>query len=207
MFAIKQSHLTHASRLSSLLAMMLIAGCGSDYTAPTAPEPVAQVTVTSSQTLAYVGFTHQLTAATFDEHGVPLTGRSVTWSTSDASKAIVSSNGMVTGIATGYATITATSEGRQGSVELQVFKIDIDSVAVTPLVATTARGSTQQLTAKAYTRTGLVLPGQPITWSSSDISKATVSPSGLVTGIAVGSVTITATTDNRSATATISVVP
>lgn len=74
-------------------------------------------------------------------------------------------------------------------------------LAVTPTTATLAAEETQQLTAK--------LDGQDITsyvsWSSSDETKATVSAAGLVTAVATGSATITASYGQNTATAAITV--
>src|SRR5262249_2720678 len=50
-----------------------------------------------------------------DANGNPLSGRSVTWQTSDAGVATVSANGLVTGLALGGATISAASEGQTGT--------------------------------------------------------------------------------------------
>jgi uncharacterized protein YjdB len=168
---------------------------------------VARVTVSSSIGLVFVGFTQQVTATTFDAGGNVLTGRTVSWSISDTSKAIVSSSGVVTGIAAGNVTVTATSEGQHGSLDLQAFVIDVGSVDVTPSAATMSPGGTHQLTARTLSRTGVELPGRPVTWSSSDTSKATVSASGVVTAVAVGAVTITATREGKTASALITVVP
>ena len=61
------------------------------------------------------------------------------------------------------------------------------SVTVTPPTATVAAEGTVQLTAQT-------LPAnRAVTWTSSDATKATVSSAGLVTGVASGSATITAT--------------
>jgi hypothetical protein len=67
--------------------------------------------------------------------------------------------------------------------------VTISSVTITPDTASVAVGEEVDLEAA-------VLPvgaNQTVTWSSSDATKATVSETGLVTGIATGSVTITAT--------------
>jgi uncharacterized protein YjdB len=114
---------------------------------------------------------------------------------------------LVTGISYGEVTITATSEGKSGSAALLSFPVEIVTVEVTPQTATMAPGSTQQLTARTLTRTGLPLPGRVVTWSSSDASIATVNESGLVTAVAGGSATITATCEGKSATALITVAP
>jgi hypothetical protein len=77
--------------------------------------PVASVNVTPTTASLAVGATQQLTASTLDASGNALTGRVVIWSTSDATKASVSSTGLVTAVAAGTATITATSEGKTGT--------------------------------------------------------------------------------------------
>lgn len=62
-------------------------------------------------------------------------------------------------------------------------------VTVAPSTASVAVGATTNLTA-TVTPAGAT---QTVTWSSSDASKATVSATGVVTGVAVGTATITAT--------------
>src|SRR5207245_5668618 len=61
-----------------------------------------------------------LTAPPKDTAGNPLTGRSVTWGTSDAAVATVDTSGLVGGVAVGSATITATSEGKTGQATITV---------------------------------------------------------------------------------------
>lgn len=68
------------------------------------------------------------------------------------------------------------------------------SIAVTPGNATVANGQTRQMTATGtYSNASAQDLTTQVTWSSSDTSKATVSSTGLVTGVAYGSATITAT--------------
>jgi plastocyanin len=78
------------------------------------------------------------------------------------------------------------------------------SVAVTPSSPTVNVGSTTTLTAVAKDQNGATFPGAPAaTWTSSDVSKATVDPaSGVVTGVANGSSTITASITSGGATHT-----
>lgn len=67
--------------------------------------------------------------------------------------------------------------------------VAVDSVSIAPATVSIAVAATSQLTATA-------LPSgasQAVTWSSSDPAKATVSSTGLVTGVAIGSAVITAT--------------
>jgi alpha-tubulin suppressor-like RCC1 family protein/uncharacterized protein YjdB len=62
---------------------------------------------------------------------------------------------------------------------------------------------TAQLTATPRDAGGAALNGRPVTWQSAAETVASVSTTGLVTGVAAGSTTITATSEGRSATATV----
>ena len=82
--------------------------------------PVATVTVSPDTLTLSIGATQQLTATTRDADGNVLTGRSISWSTSDAAIATVSASGVVAAVAAGAATITATSEGQTGTAAITV---------------------------------------------------------------------------------------
>ena len=83
--------------------------------------PVASVTVAPGAASIAVGGTQPFTATLKDVGGNPLTGRTVTWSTSNASAATVNSaTGVATGVTAGTATVTATSEGKTGSAIVSV---------------------------------------------------------------------------------------
>ena len=82
---------------------------------------------------------------------------------------------------------------------------EVTAVAVTPSTATIGVGEEVQLTA---TVTAGQMANKSVRWTSSDDTKATVSASGIVTGVATGSATITATSvvDNTvTGTATITI--
>src|SRR5437773_145240 len=87
---------------------------------PPQPAPVASLTVSPAATSVSVGATVQLTATLKDASGNVLTGRSLTWASSTLGMATVSTGGLVTGVAVGAATITATSEGHTGSSAVTV---------------------------------------------------------------------------------------
>src|SRR6266571_1395489 len=84
------------------------------------PVPVTTVTVSASSASVSVGSTQQLSAVVKDASGNVLTGRTVTWTSNDAAVALVSWSGLVTGLALGSATMTATSEGKSGTATLTV---------------------------------------------------------------------------------------
>src|SRR3989442_540148 len=167
--------------------------------------PVASVLVSPTAPNAYVGGSVQLTATPKDANGNPLSGRAVSWTTSNSAVATVSAGGLVTGLVVGSATITATSEGQSGTAAVTVSTVPVASVVVSPASANMSVGGTTQLSATPKDAAGNVLAGRLVTWTSSSSAIATVSAGGLVSGAAVGSATITATSEGRSASATITV--
>ena len=169
--------------------------------------PVASVSVTPTSANVNEGKTVQLTATPKDGGGNPLSGRTIAWSSSNTAVATVSSSGLVTGKVAGSATITATSEGQSGASAITVVHVPVASVTVSPASGSVPAGSTLQLTATPKDASGNALTGRTITWSSSDNSVATVSSSGLVSGVVAGSATITATSEGQSGPSAITVTP
>lgn len=97
----------------------------------------------------------------------------------------------------GMLTIPAGSDSTDG-----VDEVETTSVAITPEAPTVAVGATVALTA-TLTPSGSV---DPVKWSSDDEAIATVSDTGVVTGVAPGTAVITATSgfegDNVTVTIT-----
>jgi uncharacterized protein YjdB len=169
--------------------------------------PVATVVVTPNANPLFVGQTAQLSAVPRDADGRELAGRTVQWSTSDLSIATVTSTGLVTAIAPGNATVTATSEGKTGTASVAVSPKPVSAVIISPGQTTVTVGGTVQLSAQVTDAQGNPLPGRPISFSSSAPQIATVSSGGLVTGVTTGSATITATSEGKTGTATVTVNP
>ncbi len=157
-------------------------------------------TVTLSDTLVKIqpNETHKLTAILDPAN----TTDTLSWSSSDENVATVDENGVVTAVATGNATIVATtSRSKFASCNIQV-RIFSTSVTVNP--------TAQVNVGKTVTLTATMQPADTtdtITWKSSDTSVATVSSSGVVTAKKVGTVTITATTTSgKTATCVVTVL-
>jgi uncharacterized protein YjdB len=285
--------------------------------------PVASVTVSPATASLTVGQTAQLAATPRDASGTPLSGRAVTWATSNAAVATVNSNGLVTGATAGSANITATSEGQGGTAAITVtapvanpaavtnlavasattnavtlsftevtdgagqpasyvirwavgtlswasatnvaqgtcavplagtaigatrtctvlglaaatsyqFQLvafrgtvnvnavfgalsnvasgttaastaPVATVSVSPASATVGIAGTQQFTATLRDASGTVLTGRAVTWASNNLLLATVSGSGLASGLVAGTATITATSEGQSGSAAITV--
>ena len=179
---------------------------GSDTaTITVVPAAVASVKVTPAVVSLLVGAAVQLSATTADSAGNLLSGRSISWSGSDATVASVSNSGLVTSVAQGSASITATSEGKSTAVPVTVTTVPVASLQVSPASANMFVGQTLSLTATPRDAAGNTLTGRPVTWASSSPSVATVSNTGQVAGVTQGSATITATSESKTATATINV--
>src|SRR5229473_455364 len=202
--------MTMPSRTKTLLlaAAMLMGIACKDSTSPPAPAgppAVASVTVAPSPGTLPVGSTAQLTATTKDSAGNVLTGRAVTWASSNTVVATVSATGLVTGVAVGSATITATSEGKNGTAAVAVTAPPVPVASVTVAPATVLVGVTVQLTATTRDAGGNVLTGRTVTWATSNPAVTTVNSTGLATGVAAGQATITATSEGQSGAAAITV--
>ena len=169
------------------------------------PAPVASVSVSPASASVSVGQTVQLAATPKDANGNPLTGRTVTWSSGNSGVATVSASGIVTGVSPGAATITAASEGKSGTAAVTVSSVPVASVAVSPTSASVSVGQTVQLAATPKDANGNPLTGRTVTWSSGNTAVATVSASGLVTGVSAGAATITAASEGQSGSAAITV--
>jgi hypothetical protein len=171
--------------------------------------PVTSVEVTPAPATVTVGGTVQLTAVTRDANGIPLTDRTVEWSSSNTDVATVDDDGLVTGVAVGAATITATSEGQSGTSDVAVTLTQepVATVEVTPNPASVSVGRAVQLTATLKDAAGNILTGRAVSWSSSDTDVAPVDATGLVGGLALGTATITATSEGQSGSASVTVTP
>ena len=167
--------------------------------------PVASVDVSPATATIAPGATIQLTAQLTDTDNNTLIGRVVTWSSDAVEFATVSPNGLVTAVAEGGATITATSEGIPGTSVITVLFVPVASVDVSPASGTIAVGASIQLTAQPKDEVGNPLAGRVVTWSSSNTGVATVAADGLVTGVGEGTATITATSETKSGDAAIEV--
>lgn len=103
--------------------------------------------------------------------------------------------------------VLAMTTGCQRSTVAPHTTAAVRAVVVTPGTATIAVGQSQPLVATPVDSGGNPLSGRPITWSSRTPAVATVTPAGLVTAVAVGSDTVTATSEGRTGAVAITVTP
>jgi uncharacterized protein YjdB len=168
---------------------------------------VTGVTVSSSSsTITTSNGTVQLSANVLPSDA---SNKNVSWSSSNTSVATVSSTGLVTAKSNGSATITVTTADGNKTATSQVTvnvgssTVSVTGVSVSPTSSTiTASNGTVQLAATIAPSNAT---NQNVSWSSSNTSVATVSSSGLVTGISNGSAAITVTTADGNKTASCSI--
>ena len=147
-----------------------------------------------------VGQTLQLTAKVFPTSA----NQSVTWSSSDSAIATISGSGLVTALAVGNVQLVATSVADATiSQSFALIIAEEGTVAIAPKTITiTAENNATSL--KVNDRLQLSVSVTPenasdsVEWTVSDTTIASVSRSGIVTGLKVGDVTVTATSKELS---------
>ncbi len=185
-------------------AIQASADNSSGFAAISVSAPVSTVVITGNGGVIPVGTTQQLTANLRDAAGNSLYIRTVTWTSSAPTVATVSSSGLLTAVAAGTATISATSEGRTGTAPVTTaVTFPVATVTLSPAIANLVTGTAQQLTATLRDGSGSALADRAITWTTSNAAVATVSSTGLVTTIGSGTATITAASEGKSGTSVI----
>ncbi len=127
----------------------------------------------------------------------------VTWSSSDEAVATVDGQGMVTAVAPGTATITATLENGQSAQCTVNCTWDPEAAAAeeAPAEQTTVGLSANDITLdSAGDSQQLTVNGAEgeVTWASEDTAVATVDDQGNVTAVAPGRTTVTATVGDQT---------
>ena len=135
-----------------------------------------------------------------------LTDRNISWSVANAtpSRATVSGTGLVTGLYPGNADVTVSIDGVTKTLRVVVTAA---SLRIQSPVTSAIVGTTVQLTAVVLDANFAVLPNVPVTWSISDPNVASVDANGVLTPLAPGFVTITATGGGVTGTAFMHVNP
>ncbi|MDE6480675.1 MAG: Ig-like domain-containing protein [Muribaculaceae bacterium] len=188
---------------------------GSAIITATASGMTATCTVTvTANTVAVTGVTLDKTSLSLTEgETATLTAtvapadasnKTVTWTSSDAKVASVDDKGLVTALAAGKTTITATASGKTATCEVTVTAktVDVTGVTLNKTILSLIESETETLTATVAPSNAT---DKSVTWSSDNESVATVN-NGVVTAVAPGTATITATASGKTATCKVTVV-
>jgi uncharacterized protein YjdB len=164
-----------------------------------------EMTPSSLPAFSALGDTVRLAAEAFDANDYPIVSASFAWSTTDALVASVDGTGLVTIEGSGSAVIRATVDGVDGSVSIDVDQV-VDTVLVEPPSAEiTALGAFLALHATALDANGFEVTGKSFNWVSSEPTVATITSNGLAQSVGNGTTMITATTDDVTGQARVTV--
>jgi len=154
-----------------------------------------------------VGATQQFTAtAKYSDGSTADVSATASWTAATQATATVNASGLATGVASGSTTVTASLSGIIGSSMLAVNAKVLTSVAVSPTSATIGVGATQQFRATATYNDGSTADvTSAANWTVATQATASVNSSGLATGVASGSTTVTASLSGISGTSTLTV--
>jgi plastocyanin len=159
------------ARLWCAVAGLAVGGCGGDGNGGgTGPTPVFTTLEVNPTTVnVAVTGTQALTARALDQTGNPMSGLTVTYASSDQTKATVTQAGVVTGVAVGTAQITAT--GTIGGVT-KTRDVAVTVAAPTGSAAVTAAGTS--FTPSSVT----ITTGGQVTWTFNGEHNVTFSTQG-----------------------------
>ena len=134
--------------------------------------------------------------------------KNVSFESADAGIAAVNAIGVVTGISAGETTITVTTEdgGFTGACTINVYSQAVTGVTIEPSEAELTVGSSTKLTATVLPENAT---NKNVIYSVDDESILSVDQDGNVTGLSLGTATVTVTTEDGgfTASAEINVIP
>ena len=142
--------------------------------------------------------------------GAPGNSATASWHSADTAIAVVSSSGVVRARAAGHARIVASYKSASDTADVYVpggttSSATVASVSVSPSSVSLLAGQTSQLSAQAKDGSGNTISGASFSWTTSNSAVATVSASGVVSAVASGTATITASSGGQSGTALVTV--
>jgi hypothetical protein len=171
---------------------------------------LASVSLTPANATIAAGTTQQFRlVGTFTDATTQDLTSSATWTSGTPATGVVSSLGLATGLAAGTSSIGATFQGFSGTSSLTVTAAKLVSIAITSAGAPSiANGTTVQLGATGtFSDATTQNITSTVTWASTNAGQASVSNVGLATGVAPGTVSITATSSGVSASYSLTVNP
>ncbi len=126
-------------------------------------------------------------------------GRPVVWTSENENVAVVSATGFITTRRAGTARVTASSVEYPSvvcAVSVEAVDPRIAQVVITPRTGSLRIGIPRVLTAALLDSTNtLIGPGRIVSWTSSTPTIAQISQAGIVTGIALGTARVIATSE------------
>jgi peptidoglycan/xylan/chitin deacetylase (PgdA/CDA1 family) len=198
------------------VALTSLSGCGGGAARvsgnPSTAAVITTISVSPNAASVLVGAAEQFQAIARDQHGNVMPGVNFDFSSS-GSAATVDRTGLAKGMSAGTATITASAGGRSASASLTVAADPpsppvLTQVSVSPSTASIQVGQQQNYTAIGYDQFNNVMSGVAFTWSSDGSNSIAIVNGNTATGVAAGTVHITASASGiSSAPASLTVLP
>lgn len=136
------------------------------------------------------------------------TDKSITWSSGNESVATVDTDGLVTAVSEGHAVITATtSNGLKDQITITVVDTQVSSITLNETTIILMANETYSLIPNIQPQTAT---NKQLLWATGDAGVAYVAQDGIVTAVAVGETTVTASATDGSgvfASCKVTVIP
>lgn len=177
----------------AILVALSLTSCGGGFFV--GRNTVTSLTVSPTNPTLQVGATSQfsVTGVTSEGNTLDVTP-GATYTSTKPSVATVAIGGLATAISAGVTTVNVSYQQGFTQTFITVTSATLRSIAVTPTGASISVGATQQFTATGTNSDGTTTDLTGVaTWSSSSTNVATISSTGLATGMGSGSTTIMAT--------------
>lgn len=154
--------------------------------------PIDNIVISNSDVRLNKGETETLTIQVYPENAEEDT--TVTWESSNDNVATIDSNGKVTAVGGGNATITGTlKNGKKVTAEVTV-TVPIENVTVNHTNLELEKGKSEQL--DVTINPSDTTENTTVTWESSNTNVATIDSNGKVTAVGRGNAIITGTLEN-----------
>lgn len=163
------------------------------------PGSATRVEVTPAVTKLAVGQRLRLSATSFSKEGDPRADRA-SWTSSNQAAVRVDGNGVITGVATGRATISASVGGVAARVTIEVPAARVASVELRPREGSGKQGDVIRFSARALDANGAEIPGLMPTWSFSP-GQGVIEQDGAFVGYEAGDYLVTASFGRAAAQA------
>ncbi|MGK5069655.1 ice-binding family protein [Janthinobacterium sp. RT4P48] len=171
------------------------------------PAVLLSIAVTPQNPTVLIAATRQLAViATYSDSSTADVTSGSTFVSATPASSSVASGGLVTGVSAGTSVMTASFSGKTAGTTVTVPAATLVSIAVTPATTSIAVGGVQQFVATAtYSDNSNAIITNSAIWTSGTVANATVLNTGIATGIAAGTSSITATAAGQSGSALLTV--
>lgn len=198
---------TVARRITALLiattSLLALSGC--ERLANRGVREAESIALAPNNFQVSVNASVRVVGTAFDKDGNSIATKVIRYSSSNSGVATITGDGLVIGVSPGQVIIAGEADGARGEANVTVVPEIPDNIQVTPAPVTLRRGNVRQFTGTPRNAAGTPITGLSITWQSSNSAIASVSPTGAVTALAPGNVVISATANQISGSAQVTV--